>query len=200
MRDVTVEIQQRILPSDFVVLPMREFDAIFGMDLMTRHRALIDCRRKKVQLRLKRKVRVAFQGRGRDRDGSLISYHRARHLISRGCQVYLAMVVTAEQPEPEIAQIPVVSEFVDVFPDEVPGPPPYREMEFTIEWVPGTALISRAPYRMAPLELRELKTQLQELLEQGFIRPSVSPWGAPVLFVRKKDGSLRLCIDYRMLN
>ena len=87
-----------------------------------------------------------------------------------------------------------------MFPDEVPGLPPHRELEFTIELVPSTAPISRAPYRMAPLELRELKTQLQELLEQGFIRPSVSPWGAPVLFVRKKDGSLRLCIDYRMLN
>ena len=87
-----------------------------------------------------------------------------------------------------------------MFPDEVPGLPPPRELEFTIELVPGTAPISRAPYRMAPLELRELKTQLQELLEQGFVSPSVSPWGALVLFVRKKDGSLRLCIDYRMLN
>ena len=145
VRDVTVEIQQRILPSDFVVLPIREFNAIFGMDWMTRHRALIDCRRKKVQLRLKRKVRVAFQGRGRDRDGSLISYHRAWRLISRGCQVFLATVVAAEQSGTEIAQIPIVSVFADVFPDEVLGLRPHRELEFTFELVLCTTPISRAP-------------------------------------------------------
>nr|GFC04953.1 retrotransposable element Tf2 [Tanacetum cinerariifolium] len=81
---------------------------------------------------------------------------------------------------------------------------PYREkvceVEFNIELIPGAEPISKAPYRMAPIELKELKDQLQELLERGFIHPSVSPWGAPVLFVKKKDGSMRLCIDYRKLN
>nr|GFC88367.1 putative nucleotidyltransferase, ribonuclease H [Tanacetum cinerariifolium] len=88
----------------------------------------------------------------------------------------------------------------DVFPDELPGIPPVREVEFNIELIPGAEPISKAPYRMAPIELKKLKDQLQELLERGFIRPSVSPWGAPVLFVKKKDGSMRLCIDYRELN
>ncbi|GJU06978.1 putative nucleotidyltransferase, ribonuclease H [Tanacetum coccineum] len=88
----------------------------------------------------------------------------------------------------------------DVFPDELPGLPPAREIKFGIELVPGAEPISKAPYRMAPVELKELKEQLQEMLENGFIRPSVSPWGAPVLFVKKKDGSMRLCIDYRELN
>ncbi|GJW41341.1 retrotransposon protein, putative, ty3-gypsy subclass [Tanacetum coccineum] len=87
-----------------------------------------------------------------------------------------------------------------VFPDELPGLPPAREIEFGIELIPGAEPISKAPYRMAPVELKELKEQLQEMLENGFIRPSVSPWGAPVLFVKKKDGSMRLCIDYRELN
>ncbi|GJW20980.1 putative reverse transcriptase domain-containing protein [Tanacetum coccineum] len=91
-------------------------------------------------------------------------------------------------------------EFADVFPDELPGLPPAREIEFGIELIPGAEPISKAPYRMAPVELKELKEQLQEMLENGFIRPSVSPWGAPVLFVKKKDGSMRLCIDYRELN
>nr|GFD57779.1 putative reverse transcriptase domain-containing protein [Tanacetum cinerariifolium] len=86
----------------------------------------------------------------------------------------------------------IVSEFPDVFPDELPGIPPVREVEFNIELTPGLEPISKAPYRMAPIELKELKDQLQELLERGFIRPSVSPWGAPVLFVKKKDGSMRL--------
>nr|GFA49987.1 putative reverse transcriptase domain-containing protein [Tanacetum cinerariifolium] len=84
--------------------------------------------------------------------------------------------------------------------DELPGIPPVREVEFNIELIPGAEPISKAPYRMAPIELKELKDQLQELLERGFIRSSVSSWGAPVLFVKKKDGSMRLCIDYRELN
>nr|GFB44364.1 putative reverse transcriptase domain, aspartic peptidase domain protein [Tanacetum cinerariifolium] len=87
-----------------------------------------------------------------------------------------------------------------VFPDELLGIPSVREVQFSIELIPGAEPISKAPYRMAPIELKELKDQLQELLERGFIRPSVSPWGAPVLFVRKKDGSMRLCVDYRELN
>ena len=93
-----------------------------------------------------------------------------------------------------------MNEFQDVFPVELPGLPPDRDVEFTIELLPGTAPISVTPYRMDPIELRELKTQLQELLEKGYIRPSISPWGAPILFVKKKDGTLRLCIDYRQLN
>ena len=94
----------------------------------------------------------------------------------------------------------VVCEFPDVFPDQLWGMPPVREVEFAIDLVPGTAPISVAPYRFAPAELVELKRQLKELEDQGFIRPSVSPWGAPALFVKKKDGSLRMCIDYRQLN
>nr|GFC87908.1 DNA/RNA polymerases superfamily protein [Tanacetum cinerariifolium] len=81
--------------------------------------------------------------------------------------------------------------------DELPGIPPFRKVEFNIKLIPGAEPISKAHYRMAPIELKELKDQLQELLERGFIRPSVSPWGAPVLFVKKKNGSMRLCIDYR---
>ncbi|KAL4016778.1 hypothetical protein IC575_024435 [Cucumis melo] len=91
-------------------------------------------------------------------------------------------------------------DYPDVFPEELPELPPHREIEFAVELEPGMVPISRAPYRMAPAELKELKLQLQELLDKGFIRPSVSPWGAPVLFVKKKDGSIRLCIDYRELN
>ena len=91
-------------------------------------------------------------------------------------------------------------EFPDVFPEDLLGLPPDREIEFSIDLLPGFNPICKAPYRMAPAELRELKAQLQELLDKGFIRPSVSPWGAPVLFVKKKDGNMRLCIDYRELN
>lgn len=93
-----------------------------------------------------------------------------------------------------------MNEYVEVFPDELPGVPPEREISFEIELMPGTAPISKAPYRMAPAELKEFHIQLKDLIDKGFIRPSYSPWGAPVLFVKKKDGTLRMCIDYRELN
>jgi hypothetical protein len=94
----------------------------------------------------------------------------------------------------------VVCEFPEVFPDEIPDVPPEREVEFSIDLVPGTKPVSMAPYRMSASELAELKKQLEDLLDKKFVRPSVSPWGAPVLLVKKKDGSMRLCIDYRQLN
>jgi hypothetical protein len=100
----------------------------------------------------------------------------------------------------EIKDIPVVREFLDVFPKDLPSLPRERDVEFVIELQPGTAPISRRSYRMPPKELAELKTQLQDLLDIGFIRPSSSPWGCPALFVKKKDQTLRLCVDYRPLN
>ena len=102
--------------------------------------------------------------------------------------------------EKRLEDVPTVRDFPDVFPDDLPGLPPTRQVEFQIDLVPGAAPVARAPYRLAPSELKELSDQLQELLDKGFIRPSSSPWGAPVLFVKKKDGSFRMCIDYRELN
>ena len=93
-----------------------------------------------------------------------------------------------------------MEEFPDVFPDDLPGMPPDRDIEFIIELLPGTAPIAKRPYRMGVNELEELKKQLKELSDKGFIRPSASPWGAPVIFVDKKDGTQRMCVDYRSLN
>ena len=100
----------------------------------------------------------------------------------------------------QLEDIPVVCEYPDVFPDDLPSMPLDRDLEFTIELQPSTAPISKRPYRMPPNELVELKTQLQELLDKGYIRPSSSPWGCPALFMKKKDHSMRLCVDYRPLN
>jgi hypothetical protein len=96
--------------------------------------------------------------------------------------------------------VPVVNEFPDVFPEELSGMPPDRDIKFVIELKPGTSLIYKTPYRMATSELAELKEHIKELLEKGFICPSSSPWGAPVIFVPKKDGTQRLCVDYRAVN
>jgi hypothetical protein len=99
-----------------------------------------------------------------------------------------------------IEAIRIVSEFPDVFPEELPGMPPERKVEFAIELIPGIAPISKRAYRVSGPELVELKKQIDEWLEKGYIRPSTSPWVAPVLFVEKKDGTKRMCIDYRALN
>ena len=101
---------------------------------------------------------------------------------------------------PDLDLTRVVCEYEDVFPDELSGLPPQRVVDFDIELHPGTLPISMTPHRMAPVELLELRVQLQELLDKEFIRPSTSPWGALVLFAKKKDKTLRLCIDYRQLN
>ncbi|GJS53081.1 putative nucleotidyltransferase, ribonuclease H [Tanacetum coccineum] len=102
--------------------------------------------------------------------------------------------------EKRLEDIPVVREFLEVFPEDLPGLPPVRQVEIQIDLMPGAAPVARAPYKLAPSKMQELSDQLQELADRGFIRPSTSPWGAPVLFVKKKDGSFRMCIDYRELN
>ena len=118
------------------------------------------------------------------------------YLPDQGCTRSYAFVMI----ESPVEKIPVVCDYPDVSPDELLGMPPDRDIEFAIELQPGTAPISKRPYRMPPAELAELKKQLQELLDKGFIRPSTSPWGCPALFVKKKDESLRMCVDYRPLN
>ena len=131
---------------------------------------------------------------------NIISAITARKMLRRGCKGYLAVVRDMKVETGVVNNIPIVCEFSDVFLEKLPGLLPEREIEFCIDVVPGTDPISMPPYRMAPAELKELNEQLKEFLEQGFIRPSTSPWRAPVLFVKKKDGSLRLCIDYWQLN
>ena len=120
--------------------------------------------------------------------------------MRKGCETFFALILDSKRGQVDVEKIPVVREFPDVFLEELLSIPLEREVDLSIEIVPRTAPISRASYRMAPFELKELRLQLQELLDKGFIRPSVSPWGAPILFVKKKDGTLRMCINYRHIN
>ena len=120
----------------------------------------------------------------------------ARRFLRKGCESFLALILDSKRKQVNFKNILVIREFPDVFPEELPGVPPKREVDLSIEVVQRMTPISRAPYRMAPTELKELKTQLQELLDKGFIQPSGSPWGASVLFVKKKYGTLQMCIDY----
>ncbi|WVZ89468.1 LOW QUALITY PROTEIN: hypothetical protein U9M48_035871 [Paspalum notatum var. saurae] len=150
------------------------------MDWMKEHNVLLDITSRTVQMKS-------------SKSGKVMHIHLPGHKHS-------PPTVNATEAQ-LIEKIPVVSDFPDVFPEELPGLPPDRDVEFAIELVPGTAPISRRPYRMASDELKELKVQLQEQLDKGFIRPSSSPWGCPALFAKKKDqGGKRLCVDYRPLN
>ncbi|GJZ38016.1 putative reverse transcriptase domain-containing protein [Tanacetum coccineum] len=115
-------------------------------------------------------------------------------------ETLIIRVMEKKLDEKRLEDIPVVKEFSDVFPEDLPGLPPVRQVEFQIDLISRATLVARTPYRLAPSEMQELFNQLQELANRGFIRPSTSPWGAPVLFVKKKDGSFRMCIDYRELN
>ncbi|KAM2294350.1 hypothetical protein ACFX1S_034260 [Malus domestica] len=187
------------MPANLFPLNIVDFDVILGADWLHYNRAHIDCYGKFVTFYRPELPEVTFVGERSGVRHGVISAMRARKLLSKGCQGYLAHVVLNDVVPNSVEEVGVVRHYPDVFPDDLPGLPPNRDVEFSIDLLPGTDLISLTPYRMAPAELRELKIQLQELIDKGFIQPSTSPWGALVLFVRKKDGTLRLCIDYRQL-
>ncbi|KAA0062124.1 gag protease polyprotein [Cucumis melo var. makuwa] len=195
-----IEIAGHVIEVTLLVLDMLDFDVILGMDWLAANHASIDCSRKEVTFNFLSMASFKFKGGGSRSLPQVISAIRASKLLSQSTWGILASVVDTREVDVSLSSEPVVRDYPDVFPEELPGLPPHREVEFAIELEPGTVPTSRAPYRMAPAELKELKVQLQELLDKGFIRSSVSPWGAPVLFVKKKDGSMRLCIDYRELN
>ncbi|GJS81583.1 putative reverse transcriptase domain-containing protein [Tanacetum coccineum] len=161
---------------DLMLVEPGSFDAVIGMDWLANHHAVIVCDEKIVRIPYGDEV----------------------------ARFFLAQITKKEtedkSEEKRLEDVPTVRDFSEVFPEDLHGLPPSRQVEFQIDLVPGAAPVARAPYRLAPTELQELSTQLQELSDKGFIRSSSSPWGAPVLFVKKKDGSFQMCIDYRELN
>jgi hypothetical protein len=190
-----IDIEGAELRADPMPLALDDFDLILGMDWLSRHRARVDCLTKTVNLQDVSGKRVVFRGERRVISNSMISVMTAGKLIKKGCPTWLSHVRELKKGSIELTNIPIVKEFPNVFLKELPGLPPIKEIEVSIETLPGVNPIAQSLYRMAPIELVELKIQLQELLEKGFIRPSNSLWGAPVLFVKKKDGTFRLCID-----
>nr|GEW44406.1 putative reverse transcriptase domain-containing protein [Tanacetum cinerariifolium] len=147
---------------------------------------------------------VIVGSRGIETRLNIISCTKTQKYILKGHHVFLAHVTTKEtedkSKEKRIKDVPVVQDFPEVFLEDLPCLPPTRQVEFHINLIPGAAPVARAPYRLAPFKMKELSEQLQELSDKSFIRPSSSPWGAPVLFVKKKDGSFQMCIDYQELN
>jgi hypothetical protein len=174
---VPVTLAERDFPTNMIVLKGQDIDVILGMSWLAQHKATLNTDQRTIRL-------------SHNQEEILLSIPIPAKTTGR---IYEAII-------PEIKDIPVVCEFPDVFPEDLPGLPPERDVEFVIELKPGTTPISRRSYRMPSNELAELKTQLQDLLEKGFIRPSSSPWGCPAIFVKKKDQTLRMCVDYRPLN
>jgi hypothetical protein len=177
-RQVLIKFGSIVVGTTLLIMGLESVDIILGMDWLSRHQVMIDFTARAIEIH------------------SPICREITLYLPSQGCTRSCAFTLI----ESPIERIPVVCEYPDVFPDELQGMPPGRDIEFAIELQPGTAPISKRPYRMPPTELAELKKQLQELLDKGFIRPSTSPCGCPALFVKKKDESLRLCVDYHPLN
>ncbi|KAJ8763535.1 hypothetical protein K2173_002418 [Erythroxylum novogranatense] len=174
VRNCPIKIQESEYAADLIKLSFHEFDLILGMDWLSKHQAVIDCKAKTVFLKRPDQSEIVFRG-GCTRDlTNVVSAMQAQKLLRKGCEAYLAFVLDSQKDgaKEKLLEIPVMNEFPDVFPEELPGLPPEREVELSIEFMPSTAPISRAPYRMALTELKELKLQLQELLDKGFIRPS----------------------------
>ncbi|XP_071727227.1 uncharacterized protein [Rutidosis leptorrhynchoides] len=196
------EIPGETFKIDLIPVELGSFDVIVGMDWMSKIGAEVVCAKKAIRIPRKDKTPVMIYGEKGNSKLKLISYLKAQKCLKKGCYAILAHVNKLETKEKvkSINDVPVARDFPEVFPEKLPGLPPFRSVEFQIDLVPGAAPVARAPYRLAPSELKELQSQLKELLDHGFIRPSTSPWGAPILFVKKKDGSFRMCIDYRELN
>ncbi|GKD74566.1 putative reverse transcriptase domain-containing protein [Tanacetum coccineum] len=191
LKGCTLNSLNHIFEIDLMPIKLGTFDVIIGMDWLVKHDAVIICREKVVRILYGNKMLIVQSDKGVSRL-KVVYCIKARKYVERGCHLFLAHVTEKRSKEKQLEDVPIIHDFPEVFPEEFPGLPPPRQVEFRIDLVPGAAPVARAPYRLAPSEMRELSVQLQDLLEKGFIRPSSSPWGAPVLFVKKKDGYFRM--------
>ncbi|GJW22796.1 putative reverse transcriptase domain-containing protein [Tanacetum coccineum] len=207
LRGCTLNLLNHPFNINLMPVELGSFDAIIGMDWLAKYQAIIVCAEKIVRIPWGNETLIVHgdgSNRGHEACLHIISYSKTQEYMLKGCPVFLAHVTTKEvedkSEKKRLEDVPIVRDFPEVFPEDLPGLPPTRQVEFQIDLIPGAAPVARAPYRLAPSEMKELSEQLKELSDKGFIRPSSSPWGAPVLFVKKKDGSFRMCIDYRELN
>ena len=170
-RDCPIKIQEYEFPGDLIELSFRVFDVILGMDWLSRHQVVVDCRMKRVTLRTQSGEEVTFIGERLNHLSNVISATTARTMVRKGCKANLEHVIDTKKEKHSLSDIPTVSDYPDLFPEDFPGLPPQREIEFAIDIVQGATPASITPYRMAPVELQELKLQLQELLRRDlFVR------------------------------
>ena len=181
-RGCELEISGTLLTVDLRIMDMSKFDVILGMDWLIAYRIVIDCERRRVTTYTQDGTRVVFQGDKHDILPQTVYESKFQGQLVG----WLASLTLEDEERPDLDLPRVVCKYVDVFPDELLGPPPQRVVDFGVELHPGTLPISMTPHRMAPVELQGLRVQLQELLDKGFIRPNTSPWGAPVLLRKRK--------------
>ncbi|KAI3687110.1 hypothetical protein L1987_80801 [Smallanthus sonchifolius] len=198
--DCSLELNDHTFPINLVPMPLGSFDIIIGMDWLSNHHAEVICFEKCIRIPLPSGETLRVFGEKPCKGLKLMPCTTAQKYLRKKYVAFLAHIVQKDVKKKSIQDIPIIRDFPEVFPEDLSGLPPVRQVEFRIDLVPGANPVARAPYRLAPSEMQELASQLQELSDKGFIRPSHSPWGAPVLFVKKKDGSFRMCIDYRELN
>ncbi|XP_070056852.1 uncharacterized protein [Nicotiana tomentosiformis] len=184
---------------DLLLLDMTDFEVILGMDWLSMYHVVLDCHAKTTTLAMSDLPRLEWRGSSISTSSRFISFLKARHMVEKGCLAYLAYVRDTATETPMIDSVPMVQKFFDVFPSDLPRMLLDRDIKFNIDLAPRTQPISIPPYCMTLKELKELKEHLEELHAKGFIRASVSPSSAPVLFVKNKDRSMRMCIDYRQL-
>ncbi|GJW36640.1 putative reverse transcriptase domain-containing protein [Tanacetum coccineum] len=207
IRGCTLNFLNHPFNIDLIPVELGSFDVIIGMDWLRRCHAMIVCDEKLIQIPYGNET-LTFHGNessnGRESRLTVISYSKAQEYMAKGCQVFLAQISAKKEEDKlegkQLKDVPIIQNFPEVFPKDFPSLPPAQPVEFQIDLIPGAAPLAQASYRLAPSQMKELSEKLQELSDKGFIRPSSSPWGAPVLFVKKKDGSFRMCIDYRELN
>ncbi|GJT62697.1 putative reverse transcriptase domain-containing protein [Tanacetum coccineum] len=207
IRDCTLNSLNHPFNINLMPVELGSFDAIIGMDWLAKYHVVIVCAKKIVCIPWGNEtliVRGDGSDRGNETQLNIISCTKTQKYMLKGCHIFLAHVTTMETEDKSegkrLEDVPIVQDFPEVFLEDLPGLPPTRQVEFQIDLIPGAAPVARAPYRLAPSEMKELSDQLHELSDKGFIRPSSSPWGPIVLFVKKKDGSYRMYIDYRELN
>ncbi|GJR77999.1 putative reverse transcriptase domain-containing protein [Tanacetum coccineum] len=207
LRGCTLNLLNHPFNINLMPVELGSFDAIIGMDWLAKYQAIIVCAEKIVRIPWGNETLIVHgdgSNQGHEARLHIISYSKTQEYMLKGCPVFLAHVTTKEvedkSEKKRLEDVPIVQDFPEVFPEDLPGLPPTRQVEFQIDLVPSAAPVARVPYRLAPSEMKELSEQLKELSNKGFIRPSSSPWGDPALFVKKKDGSFRMCIDYRELN
>ncbi|GKA92623.1 putative reverse transcriptase domain-containing protein [Tanacetum coccineum] len=170
----TLNLLNRSFPIDLMVIELGSFDIIIGMDWLSRYDAAILCGEKNVRIPLEGKTLVIEDDRNNSRL-KIVSCIKAQKYIEKGCELFLAQVTKHDLKEKRLEDVPVIQDFPEVFPEELLGLPPPRQVEFRIDLIPSAAPVARTPYRLAPSEMKELSKQLQELSKKGFIRPSSSP-------------------------
>ncbi|GKC86047.1 putative reverse transcriptase domain-containing protein [Tanacetum coccineum] len=193
LRGCTLNLLNHPFNINLMPVELGSFDAIIGMDWLAKYQAIIVCAEKIVRIPWGNEILIVHgdgSNRGHEARLHIISYSKTQEYMLKGCPVFLAHVTRKEvedkSEKKRLEDVPIVRDFPEVFPEDLPGLPPTRQVEFQINLIPGAAPVARAPYRLAPSKMKDLSEQLKELSEKGFIRPSSSPWGAPVLFVKKK--------------